>query len=87
MSDVGEVLLRAYGYGLKPDFIVVRAAPDLPAGVLPPGVDGRWYDRATMPVRRELFEDDPPSEVVAVATGRFEVRDDGAVAEVFEVRP
>lgn len=66
------------------DYIVVRPAPDLPPSFLPPGLDGKWVDRTMLP------EDASPyrwGDAVAVATGRFEARDDGAVAEVFEVRP
>jgi hypothetical protein len=74
----------------QPDYIVVRPAPDLPPGFLPDRENGRWYDRADMP------QVDTESSLdailrygggVAVATGRFESRYDGAVAEVYEVRP
>lgn len=65
-----------------PDYVVIRAHPDLPPGFLPPQLDGRWYDRRDLPVRFGL------GAAVAVPAGRFEVRDhDGAVAEVYEVRP
>jgi hypothetical protein len=74
----------------EPDYIVIRPAPDLP-DQLPPRLDGWWYDRADFP---EALPGEGIEAVaryggyVAVATGRFEVRDpDGAVAEVFEVRP
>ena len=64
------------------NYIVVRPATDLPPGFLPPEMDGRWFD----------VEQLPPAwgdlgMAVAVPSGRFEVRDDGAVAEVYEVRP
>lgn len=65
----------------EPDYVVVRPAPDLPAGFLPPDMDGKWYDRATLPDGAAM------GTAVAVASGRFEYREDGAVAEVFEVRP
>ena len=66
----------------EPDYVVVRAAPDLPTGFLPPGMEGRWYNLADMPPSGQL------GTAVAVASGRFEVRaHDGAVAEVYEVRP
>lgn len=73
----------------EPDYIVIRPAPDLPPGFLPVREDGRWYDRAAIP---EVYVQDPPSpgesRAVAVPSGRFEVRDyDGAMAEVWEVRP
>lgn len=72
------------------DHVVLRAAPDLPEGFMPPGMDGRWYDRALVPGGPPPGASLPEgvSQAVAVATGRFEVRDyDGAVAEVFEIRP
>ncbi len=68
-----------------PDYIVLRAYPDAPPGWMPRGLEGRWYDRAQF--TEGLFPDSG-YQAVAVAAGRFEVRDyDGAVAEVFEVRP
>jgi hypothetical protein len=69
----------------RPDYIVIRPAPGLPPGFLPPHLDGRWYDAAQIP---ELFRSHSLSDAVAVPSGRLEVRDsDGAVAEVYEVRP
>lgn len=68
----------------EPDYIVVRAAPNLPPGFLPRGLDGKWFDRATLPEQHGPYQ---WGDSVAVATGRFEARDDGAVAEVFEIRP
>ena len=68
----------------EPDYIVVRAAPDLPPGFLSPGMDGKWFDRSMIPEGVGTYG---WRDSVAIATGRFEVRDDGAVAEVFEVRP
>ena len=75
-----------------PDFIVIRPAPDLPPGFLSAHFDGRWFDRSDMPQPSspEAGQDAAIrwGGMVAVATGRFEVRDhDGAVAEVYEVRP
>lgn len=69
----------------EPDYVVIRPAPGLPNGFLPPHWDGRWIDRATVP---ECYASPDPSmsTATAVPTGRFEVRDDGVVAEVFEVR-
>jgi hypothetical protein len=72
---------------LAPDLIVIRPGPGLPAGFLPAWIDGRWYDltRERPPAPLDDTGDD---EVVAVPTGRFEVRPtDGAVAEVWEVGP
>lgn len=69
----------------EPDYIVVRPAPTLPPGFLPPGLDGKWFDRAMFPEGVGAYS---WGDAVAIATGRFEVRDsDGAVAEVFEIRP
>lgn len=73
------------------DYIVIRPAHDLPPGFVPERENGRWYDRTDMP--EADIEQTADALIrygggVAVATGRFEVRDyDGAVAEVYEVRP
>lgn len=68
----------------EPNYIVIRPAPDLPPGFLPPHLDGRWYETSQM---APLARDHESGDVVAVPTGRFEVRDyDGAVAEVYEVK-
>lgn len=69
----------------EPDFVVIRPAPDLPPGVFPPHLDGRWYNLADVP--RGFGAAPGGRECVAVPAGRFEVRDsDGAVAEVWEGR-
>lgn len=62
------------------NFVVVRPGPALPAGCLPRHLDGMWFDLAKVPLAYG-----PHRGVKAVASGRFEVRDDGAVAEVYEV--
>jgi hypothetical protein len=68
-----------------PDYVVIRPGVGLPDGFLPADLDGRWYDRATIPT---VWRPDGPTEgAVAVPAGRFEYREDGAVAEVWEVRP
>lgn len=73
------------------DYVVVRAHPDLPAGFLPEDLDGRWLDLSALPLppppqgEPDPWADVPPG--VAVPTGRFEVREDGAVTEVWEARP
>lgn len=69
---------------IDPDYIVVRAAPGLPTGFLPPSLDGKWFDRSQLP---EICGAYRWGDAVAVASGRFEVREDGVLAEVFEVRP
>lgn len=68
---------------MEADYIVIRAAADLPAGFLPPEMEGKWFDRAEL--RAEKW--DGPAEAVAVPATRFETREDGKVAEVYEVRP
>lgn len=67
-----------------PNFMVVRAAEDLPPGFLPAAIEGTWYDTTLLPEGVGKFE---MGDGIAVPTGRFEIRDDGAVAEVYEVRP
>jgi hypothetical protein len=77
----------------EPDYVVLRAHPDLGPRFLPAHLDGRWYDVSKVPVgkRGELqmwAVALAGSDVVAVPAGRFEVRPtDGAVAEVWEFRP
>ena len=75
----------------EPDYIVVRAAPGLPEGFVPAHLEGRWYDRSQIPlgaVNVGAFEAAGGTVGTAIAepSGRFEVRDDGAVAEVWEIR-
>jgi hypothetical protein len=66
----------------EPDYVVLRRSPDLPSTFRVPR-EGWWFDRARM------IEAHPEwvGSAVAVPTGRFEFREDGAVAEVYEVRP
>jgi len=62
-------------------YVVIRPAADLPPGTLHPDWDGRWLLRDPgFAVDRTQFDQ------VAFATGRYETRDDGERAEVFEVR-
>lgn len=72
---------------MESDLIVFRPAPGMPEGWLPEAFDGVWYERKfALPMG--LWRGDFPATLgVASATGRFESRDDGAVAEVFEVGP
>jgi hypothetical protein len=65
-----------------PDHVVIRAASDLPPGFLPAALNGKWLDRAQLSEESNVHH---WGSAVAVATGRFEVREDGAVAEVFEM--
>ncbi len=80
---------------MDPDYAVIRPGEGLPAGFLPPEYDGRWIDIAQMPVRNGYpFERaDRAREhglsigiAVAVPTDQFEVREDGAVAQVWELQ-
>lgn len=76
--------------GDEPDYIVLRRHPDLRDDFrLPDGDDGKWFDRGDIPVcpPPPHGRDTGPPGGVAVPTGRFEVRDDGAVAEVWEFQP
>lgn len=78
---------------VEPDYVVVRRGPDMPdEWLMPDGLEGRWFDRSTIriaPDPGDLSQADVSiSTAVAVPTGRFEVREsDGAVAEVWEIRP
>jgi hypothetical protein len=67
-------------------YAVIRAAPDLPAGFLPAWWEGRWYDLSSL-----VFAESSASLTyqtwTAVRTDRFERRDDGTTARVYEVRP
>lgn len=65
-------------------YIVIRAAADLPEGFLPPDLEGRWYDLADIP---SDGVDWSVGGGVAVVTDRFERREDGVTARVYEVRP
>lgn len=70
----------------EPNYVVVRPATDLPLGFLPESLDGTWFDVSQLPPGPGLTGIRMGS-AVAVPTGRFEAREDGAVAEVYEVRP
>jgi len=63
-------------------YIVLRPAPDLPPGFMPPRDDGLWIDRPT-----QVSYSVHPGTAQAVPTGRCERREDGVLAEVYEVRP
>lgn len=70
----------------EPNYIVIRPHRDLPAGFMPPDLDGRWFDLATMTSGFNYAALGYP-QAVAVPSGQFEYRSDGAVAEVWEVKP
>ena len=61
-------------------YAVVRPGPGLPSGFLPDDLNGRWFDLDSLPSWPE------DGSAVAVATDRFERREDGATARVYEVR-
>lgn len=63
------------------DYIVIRPAADLPPEFRLGDMDGRWYDLTDIPTGFGV------GTAVAVPSGRFEYREDGAVAEVWEIRP
>jgi hypothetical protein len=71
---------------MEPDYIVIRPAAGLPEGFLPRHWDGLWLDRAQIGIALPNLAFETASTAVAGATGRFEVREDGVVAEVFEVQ-
>jgi hypothetical protein len=66
------------------DYVVLRHGPDVPDEYRAEHLEGRWYDLAHAPVGPAGFG--PHALAVAEPAGRFEVRDDGAVAEVWEIR-
>lgn len=65
-------------------YAVLRAAPDLPDDFMPLNLDGRWYDLDGLGAPPESV--DYGGGAVAVATDRFERREDGATARVYEFR-
>jgi hypothetical protein len=68
------------------DYIVLRPADDAPEGFLPAHQNGRWLDtRNSSPESRIRSLGLLGSE--ALPTDRVEERPDGAVAQVWEVRP
>ncbi|GAA4209085.1 hypothetical protein GCM10022252_75070 [Streptosporangium oxazolinicum] len=72
------------------EYIVTRPSPSLPAGWLPPRYDGQWITRPgphSVYVHLMRGTGLEMEFVVATAnpTGRVEIRDDGATAEVYEI--
>lgn len=86
-----DLLLIAFWLKAIPgasEYVVYRAASDLSAGCMPERLEGRWNRRADIPdaiIRVPGL--DWTATVAAHETGRVEIREDGAIAEVFEVRP
>jgi len=70
-------------------FVVIRAADEASARLLPPGMDGRWYTRWQIgghPVGSGATSA-TGTLAKAEATDRYETRDsDGARAQVYEIR-
>lgn len=64
-------------------YIVIRPAADLPDGFLPDEWNGRWITQQPVDptVRTTVFG------ATAVAVDRYEQREDGVWAQVYEVRP
>ena len=67
------------------DWIVLRPHPDH-AEDFPSELDGLWRDKSQPAL--DWLDGSPPAHSVAEPTGRYETREeDGAVAEIYEVRP
>lgn len=67
-------------------YIVFRAAPGLPEDFMPYGMEGRWDLRPDLDcpdIRLPGYR----ATAQARPAGRYERRDDGQYAEVWEVRP
>jgi hypothetical protein len=67
----------------KTRYIVLRPAPGMPPGWMPDHLDGMWYDRD----EDRSYHPQTGAAAVGRATGRYERRDDGCLAEVYEVGP
>lgn len=65
-------------------YIVLRPGPDLPPEFSPAFLDGTWHDLDTIPKLSTADGFDTGSGI-ARPTGRFETRDDGMTAQVWEV--
>jgi len=69
-------------------YVVVRPSAGLPVDYLPDHLDGKWYDMEDIPMDYGLRPAQPgQATVLARPTGRFEYREDGQAAEVYEVSP
>ena len=62
-------------------YVVIRVVGWVPG--LPADLDGKWFDLA------DIHTDYRPNRpgLVAYETSRFEEREDGALAQVWEIRP
>jgi hypothetical protein len=87
-------VLRHPGPSWNAPYVVLRAAADVPDGWVSWWRDrhgaweeGKWYDR---PAFRDLGHEEMTARSPAwraTETERYEVREDGAAAQVYEVRP
>ena len=68
-------------------YIVLRAAPGMPPGWMPDRLDGMWYERSRLVGSYGSLHDIASGSAKGRATGRYECRDDGYLAEVYEVGP
>jgi hypothetical protein len=70
-------------------YVVIRLTPAMRLLVRDGDLDGRWYGRALIAEHERPDRGDVSlgPGIVATRTDRIEVRDDGAVAQVWEVRP
>lgn len=66
-------------------YVVIRPAPDLPDGYMPRTMLGRWESRAGFYTQPLFHLAGISGTATARATGRVEIREDGTVAEVYEV--
>ena len=66
-----------------PDYVVLRHSHDMPLEYWADRYEGYWYNLDSMPRIIARLE---PALAVAEPTGRLEFRDDGAAAEVWEIR-
>ena len=70
-----------------PDYVVLRHGLDIPEEYWSPRHEGLWLDRRN--IRQAIptsFDNVTVSTAIAEPTNRLEIRDDGAVAEVWEIR-
>lgn len=87
-GDPDDQLMVAIWLRAIPDqtgWIVLRPAEDLPEDFLPPRMDGEWIERSGIYRGPEIRLAGTTATATARPCGRIELREDGAVAEVYEV--